>query len=272
MGKVTAVIGVSVSVLFATTAFAMATDAGNAANFDPLAKIKDKSVLRNVFTDDKRVQVTNTEFPWSAVGKLDNADGSYCTATLVGRRLIVTAAHCIMEKGELVQGHYVFTPEYGNGGETSAGVEWFWWGTKTPNSNRGNDWALLKLDADLGDQFGWMGVQALPIAKLLNRGIFSMSAYSSDFGDGEVASAEGNCTFKRWVDNTLHHNCDASRGSSGASMFYTDRNKKVYVVAVNVAEFRGSSDHSYIGVPYSDSVSNVAIPASTFLGTLKKIK
>lgn len=37
--------------------------------------------------------------PFSAVGRLNNASGTYCTGVLVGRRTAVTAAHCLRARG-----------------------------------------------------------------------------------------------------------------------------------------------------------------------------
>ena len=48
----------------------------------------------HVFLPDGREELTNTSYPWSAIGMIVSTRG-ICTGTLVGPRLVLTASHCV---------------------------------------------------------------------------------------------------------------------------------------------------------------------------------
>src|ERR1700722_6441708 len=51
----------------------------------------------NTYGTDHRQEVTATTSPWSAIGRFARPDGWF-TATLVGRDLVLTAAHCVIDE------------------------------------------------------------------------------------------------------------------------------------------------------------------------------
>jgi V8-like Glu-specific endopeptidase len=57
------------------------------------------------FGSDDRFVIRDTSYPYSTVGKVQSAEGS-CTGTMVGRRLMLTAKHCVSD------GYMKFTPSY----------------------------------------------------------------------------------------------------------------------------------------------------------------
>lgn len=51
--------------------------------------------LKGIKGDDNRIIVEAREYPWSAIGRLNNGLGGYCSGALIGPRLVLTAAHCL---------------------------------------------------------------------------------------------------------------------------------------------------------------------------------
>jgi V8-like Glu-specific endopeptidase len=244
-----------------------------------LAGISPNAKGLNSFSDDARSKVTSRRAPWSAIGKLFLPDGGWCTATLVARDLVLTAAHCVIatKTKRLKSGTFSFYPGYIDGvGDISSTATYIWWGTNDPATYRGDDWALLRLHDPLGNSAGWMGVRGMDLSDYLHDPRFYAAGYSSDFRGGDSASWEKGCVFTK-VDVGRHvflHNCDSTCGASGGPIFeYDDVNQPLsnHIVALQVAEFRDGGEESLLHVPYSDDKANIAVPASAFIETLKQI-
>lgn len=231
----------------------------------------------NVFQNDTRRVITAASSPWSAIGKLRSSDGTYCTATLVARDLILTAAHCIMKNGAYAKRTYLFQPRYAHGASEESNVNYFWWGTTDSENWRGRDWAIGRLDTALGDTYGWMGVRNSAASDLLIDRQYYMGAYNDDFQGGEVAAWEKGFHFRSYdlLEGYLLHDADMSRGASGAAIFAYDDEAKPdsnHVVAISVAEFRDGASKSLVGIPYSDTHANIAVPSSAFYAQFIKAR
>lgn len=234
----------------------------------------------NVYENDTRKEITTDSAPWTAIGKLVDPDGGWCSATLVSPDLILTAAHCIMKEGEVVFGEYRFYPAYKKGKKNAyATIKHMYWGTKTPAKHRSQDWAILRLGTALGHTYGWLGVREVDLLDDMQDKRLYMAGYPKDLGRGAYASWQKDCEFTAFdeTDGTYLHNCHMTKGASGAPMFfYTDPaspRDSGRIVAINVAENIGTNDtDSLVGIPYRQSRANVAVAAREFLPKLLELR
>ena len=176
-----------------------------------------------IFSGDSRQVVRNKKAPWSAIGRLANPKDKGCTAFLVGRRIIATNAHCVIDKDTktMMTGDYRFYPSYRKGqAPYEAKVTYIWFGTNDPRAHRGHDWALLVLDWAVGDKVGWFGSRDLSSDDLLNvhnQHTVYMAGYSDDNGNSELPFWE-RCRFEEYLPdlNAMGHSCSSTNGASGS--------------------------------------------------------
>lgn len=215
----------------------------------------------NVFGKDDRLPIRNHEAPWRMVGRLDTG----CTGTLVGKNIVLTAAHCVFNDEKIDPKLKYFYPNLiQNVSSTRSAIKFIWYGTRTPELYPHLDWALLELKEDLGKIHGWMGVQEAPTEKII------LTGYSSDFEHGKTATTHIGCQFTGSWNGTWLHNCDMTRGASGSPMFIK-KNNGPYIVALNVAERRGGKTASLKLKEYSSKYANIAVPAKQFLKKLQEL-
>ena len=214
------------------------------------------SQLNNVFGTDDRQAITSQDSPWRMIGYIDG-----CTGTLVGRDLVLTAAHCVIDPATNALRSNIgkFQPNRieGVSNEESA-VQWVWWGTTTPDADRKNDWAVLRLEQPLGDIYGWMGTKSVDIASSLPYRI-TLAGYSGDFQSQNTAGTHIGCHIRESFSSGIHlHDCDATRGSSGGPIF-SMFDGQPYIVALNVAEYRDGGEDSLYLADYERDRANIAI-------------
>src|SRR5476649_2528030 len=62
------------------------------------AATAETSLLPGIGEHDHRVVVESRALPWSAIGRVNRRVGGFCTGSVVGPRLVLTAAHCLWSK------------------------------------------------------------------------------------------------------------------------------------------------------------------------------
>lgn len=191
------------------------------------------SPLPGIGAHDPRVRIDPAAAPWRGVGKLQATSGNLhqsCTATLVGLRTVLTAAHCLFNP----RTRRYFPPSALHFLLGYAGGDYEGEGTGTqirvasgydprqPLKTLGRDWALVRVDAALGTPDRILRIrptQPEPGARVM------IGGYSQDHR--QLLTADPTCRIIGAArdaagDPVLRHDCAATRGASGAPVLVQD--------------------------------------------------
>jgi protease YdgD len=194
---------------------------------------------------DHRVTVAAAEYPWSAVGRLNDGQGGHCSGVLVGKRLVATAAHCLFNartQRPMPASAYTFVAGYERGEYLKAAKVvqihpapgWVFTSAPKDLAARADDWALLELDQDIGSDVGWVAL-APPEPGMA----VAVVGYGKD--RAFVPRAHIGCHLtERLAGGIYLHDCDAVQGESGGPVLAWQNGQggklgQVRLVAINVA-------------------------------------
>lgn len=212
---------------------------------------------KSVFGEDDRVPMLSHDYPFSAIMRLENTEGGHCTASLVGRDLILTNSHCLSDESGQKKSSIKASMHGLSNFSPTVSVSDIYLGTRDYENDPGHDWAIARIDKPLGDIFGYFN---LADAAQIGPGL-TLAGFSGDFKGGRTAGVHTNCSLKGIISqhNVMMHDCDMTRGSSGSAIWKMNNGRAV-IHALNSAQ-RGQKDEHDV---WSMADSNLSVPVQTF--------
>ena len=225
---------------------------------------------------DQRIRMNATEFPWSAMGRLNNGQGGHCSGTLIGPRLVATAAHCLWNsrtQRPMPASAFTFVAGYDRGEYLKASKvvalhpapAWIFTPERQDLSTRAHDWALLELEDPVGEDIGWVALAAPKPGMTV-----AVAGYGKDKAFVPLAHLGCHLT-EQPLPGVFFHNCDAVQGESGGPVFGWV-NGELRLVAINVAVIpsRGELGVAASITAMANSAARMGGASSTRAGALSR--
>lgn len=227
---------------------------------DCLGAERPMTINDHFFGRDDRVLVDEGQYPWSLIGMINMSAGGTCTATLVGSNVLITAAHCIHGDDGRANAAGEFVTNGGQRARITAYLidrNFNYQRFNSTDEIDGLDWALLRIDRNLGDELGFLQVADLTgqgVARARSADIYQ-AGFSWDTGDNLSGNLACHIIAIQQGENTYAHECDTTRGDSGSPFMIRSSAGRYSVIG---------TDSSFRSVP-GQPVMNIAVSAAGWI-------
>lgn len=221
--------------------------------------------------DSNRQKADTSQMPAQAVGLLELADGGYCTASVVGPDVILTAAHCLFDaEGKMVKAKR-FRAGYADGQAlVEAGIrdqfvppEFDVNRVFITEGMEGHDWAFVRLDRAVGDKTGILAIRRFSLEEL-DRMIGSPQyrMVRVGYGGTKMPTMQKDCGLAHvWNDNTYAHLCHIEPGDSGSpDMLLENGSYSIVGIDTSIIDIRDVKR------------ANIAVSSAAFAGALAEFQ
>ena len=227
-------------------------------------QINSRIELKTVFGPDDRTLVTNTtRAPYKYIGQIvskyrNNINGKMesrvSTGFLVGKSIILTAAHCVYKEDMTLISAKFYPAQNGNNNRP---YEYICTNTHVPaeykkavaNNDETNkskyDYAVVQLSKPAGQDLGFFELGGYNTAYNINNLVNKQCTVVGYPGEKQGKMYRHKGVIKGFYSNgyTMYYNIDTTSGQSGSPVIYPAPNGHYYVVAIN----RAHSDYYNLG-------------------------
>lgn len=116
------------------------------------------------------------------------------------------------------------------------------------------DWALVKLDSDVGSTTGYFGLSVSTNGYDLLQKNVSVTGYPSDKSDDCTGMWKGTGTVKTQTMYDIGYTCDTNKGDSGAPV-YLSNNKVIAIHVRGISEYRDYNEGTKINSKVSSIIN-----------------
>lgn len=226
-----------------------------------------KTSITPFSSKDSVDRITNTfQSPYQKVCRVLAEDSSgrsiHGSAAIVGRNIALTSAHVVFDKdnGNTAFKNWIAFPGYNNGSVAGSIAGWsqvYYSGKWMDTHSYEYDWAICVLQANIGDQVGWFGVQSYGSNSELNGTPVRVLGYPSDsdygFSANGIYQYETGEKITSVANNYFRYSAWTFGGFSGGPIIRSDD----YIVGVHYGQ-TGLSN-SPTGVRITQNMINTII-------------